>query len=258
MGSQRLQLRQEDLVGAEQGLDAHRRNDVGDGAEPGEVFAGEEEHPEHPVGPVDEGETFLHLEHDRSGPGASEGVSSRGRQAVRPDNLALAHEDERAVGQGRQVAATPEGAGGRDDRRDPGVEQGGEVTGHDRAHPGTATGQSLQAQEHESAHDFGFHRLTEAGRMGPDEAGLELGPQLGIDVTGGKGAKARRNAVSGGRGGGKSLHDAARSSHFFDGFSRKLDHSPLARNGEHLSGSDTPGVERDEPGGLTGRPAPRT
>ena len=57
--AQRVQVGGEDVVGAEQALDAHRRRDVGDLEQQAQVGDGQDEHAEHAVGAVDEGQALL-------------------------------------------------------------------------------------------------------------------------------------------------------------------------------------------------------
>ena len=57
--TQRLQVGGEHTRGAEHGLDAHRRGDVGCAQQQVEVVAGEQQLAEHAVGAVDEGQTLL-------------------------------------------------------------------------------------------------------------------------------------------------------------------------------------------------------
>ena len=65
LGPERDEVAGERAVGAEQRLDRHRRCDVGDAEQFGEVAAGEHEHPEHPVGPVDQRQALLGAQLER-------------------------------------------------------------------------------------------------------------------------------------------------------------------------------------------------
>ena len=65
LGPERDEVGRERAVGAEQRLDRHRRGDVGDAEQIGEVGAGEHEHPEHPVGPVDQRQALLGAQLER-------------------------------------------------------------------------------------------------------------------------------------------------------------------------------------------------
>ena len=64
MRAQRLDVRREHPVRAEQGLDADRRRDVGEPQQQPQVVARQDEHPEHAVGPVEQREPFLLRELD--------------------------------------------------------------------------------------------------------------------------------------------------------------------------------------------------
>ena len=54
-----MQILGEDVVGAEQTLDAHRRRDVGDLEQPPQIGDRQHQHAEHAVGAVDQRQTLL-------------------------------------------------------------------------------------------------------------------------------------------------------------------------------------------------------
>ena len=97
--AQTLQVVGEGAVGAEQRLDGHGRDDVGDDQEVVEVVEGQQQHAEHAVGAVDEREPFLRAQRERASvrrrPSAS---AARHHLAVGRRRLALADQHERAGG----------------------------------------------------------------------------------------------------------------------------------------------------------------
>jgi hypothetical protein len=63
-----MEIGGEDVVGAEQSLHAHRGGDVRRRDQPAQVGDRQDEHAEHPVGAVDEGQPLLLLERHRRDP----------------------------------------------------------------------------------------------------------------------------------------------------------------------------------------------
>ena len=108
MRTKHLQIGGERAVGAEECLHAHGGGDVGRRQQAGGVLDGEQEHAQHPVGAVDEGDALLGLQGDRRQSGRRErrpGVLDR---TGRGGDLALADQRERDVSERSQVAAGAE------------------------------------------------------------------------------------------------------------------------------------------------------
>jgi hypothetical protein len=103
-----MEVGREDVVGAEQALHRHGGGDVGDHEELAQVRDGEAQHPQHPVGPVDEGEALLLLQLDGPDAGCGQGVARRHPLAVPIADLPFAHEGEGAVREGGQVTGAAE------------------------------------------------------------------------------------------------------------------------------------------------------
>jgi hypothetical protein len=141
LGSQHVQVGGERLVGAEQGLDAHRCGDVGDGREHPQVGEREQQHAEHAVGAVDEREALLGLQRHRLDAVLGEDLAGGSAGAGGVVDLALAQQRQRDGRQGREVAGAPERAVLVHDRRDAGVEQRRERVGDDRADAGVPGGE---------------------------------------------------------------------------------------------------------------------
>ena len=95
----------ERAIGAEQRLGRHRPGQVGRRHQTVEVGQGEHEHPEHPVGAVDEGQALLGPQRHRRHAGGPHRRRAPEPAAVRPAGLALADEHQRSRGQRGEVAA---------------------------------------------------------------------------------------------------------------------------------------------------------
>ena len=111
------------------------------------------------------------------------------------DDLALAHERERAVRERREVAGATERAVLAHDRGDAGVEHRDirvERLGTDAGAPGR---ERRDAQEHERAHDLALDRFTAARGVRGDEAALQLLTLLERDVLRRERTETGRDAV---------------------------------------------------------------
>jgi hypothetical protein len=86
----------------------------------------QQQHAEHAVGAVDEGEALFRLQDDRWLTDRGEGLARRAPRPVGVAHVALADQRQRHMGQRRQVTGAAEAAVLRDDRRDAVVEQSGD------------------------------------------------------------------------------------------------------------------------------------
>ncbi len=242
-----VELGREDRVGAEESFDAHRRRDVDGGEQALEVGQGHDEHAEHPVGAVDEGEALLLGERDRGDARSGEDLIGGTGDTVGALRDAFAHDDERARGQGREVARATERAVLVDDGGDAGVEHvdvGLEHLGADTGAPG---GERPGAQKHEGAHDLAFDGFADARGMRADE-GLLPRAQFGGDVALGEGSEPGRDTVDGLRGGGERVDGLA--------VLRDPGQGPLAQRHlrvatghvDHLGEGEGVGIEIDDSG----------
>jgi hypothetical protein len=192
---QPLELVAEDPVAAELRLDAHRGSDVGDADEDVEVGEREQQHPEHPVGAVDEREALLLGEGHRSDTGVGERLGGGSAGPGRVVDLALAHQRERDGRQGCEVTGAPEAAVLVDDGGDAGVDELGQRLGDEGTDPGPPGGERPQPEEHHRADDLTLDRRAGPGGVRADQRPLELRAQLLRDVTVGERAEAGGDAV---------------------------------------------------------------
>ena len=131
----------------------------------------------------------------RADPGDRVRLGGRPTLAARVADQPLAHQSERAVGQRGQVAGAAEAAVLVHHRGDTGVEHGHvgrEGLGSD---PGPAGGQGGDPQQHQRPDDLALDLGSRPGRMGADQAALQLGALLDRDVPGGQCAEAGGDAV---------------------------------------------------------------
>ena len=191
---------------AELALDRHRGSDVGRTQQPAQVGDGHDQHAEHAVGAVDEGEPLLGGQLDRREPGRGERLGGRHQRAGRVADRALAHQRERAVGQRRQVAGAAERAVLVHHRRDAVRDQVGQQLRGLAAYAGVPGRQRREPQQHQRPDHLALHLGAGAGGVRADQRPLELGPHLGRDVPGGQCAEPGRDAVRR-RGRGRELLD---------------------------------------------------
>ncbi len=208
LGAQSLEVRREDPVGAELALDGHRCGEVGGVGEPVEIVEREDEHPEHPVGAVDEGQPLLLAELDGSQPVLDERLS-RGPDHAVVDDVPLPHERERAVREGREVARAAEAPVLVDDGHEAAAEQGGVGVGGLEPDAGAAGREGREPQEHERADDLVLDARPGARGVRADEAALQPGAVGGGDVPGREGAEPGRDPVDGLLARGQAVDDGA-------------------------------------------------
>ena len=138
--------------------------------QPVEVGEGQHEHPEHPVGAVDQGEALLGPQRHRRDAGLGQrrravDQACRRRGGPRPRRAAPSAAD----GQRGEVAAGTERAVLADDRRDPGVEQRDDRLDDLGPGPGEAHRQAAGAQEHHRPHDLALDLRAHAGGVRADQ-----------------------------------------------------------------------------------------
>ena len=207
LGSERLELRGEDPVGAHLRLDAHRGGDVGGAQQPTQVGDREDQHPEHAVGAVDQRQALLGAELNGREAGRRERIGRGHQCAARVAYVALPHQHQRAVGERREVARAAERAVLPDDRGDPRREQRRHQLRRLASDAGVAGRQRREPQQHQPAHHLALHLGTGSRRVRADQGALELLAQLGRDVPGRQGAEPGRDPVRRGRGRGQLLDD---------------------------------------------------
>lgn len=234
-----VQLGREHLVGAEQRLQAQRGGDVGGLVEGVEVGEGHDQHAEHAVGAVEQGEALLLAQLDGLDPVLGEQFAGGPYDAVGALGVALAHQGQGAVRQRGEVAGATEGAVLVHDRGDPGVEHIGHGLRDLGAYAGVSGADGLQPQEHQGAYDFPLHPRAHAGGVRADDVALQLGAEFRADVPGRQGAEAGGDAVDRVRLGRQRVHDLAGRGQRRHGLLRQLDPGSAARHGENVGRRDT-------------------
>ncbi|CAL9309696.1 hypothetical protein SUDANB135_04538 [Streptomyces sp. SudanB135_2055] len=233
-----MQLGGEHLVGAEQGLHGQRGGDVGALVQGVQVGEGHDQHAQHAVGAVEEREPLLLAQLDRGDPVLGQQLTGRAHDTVGALRVPLAHERERAVGQGRQVAGAAQRAVLVHDRGDPGVEHVGHGPRDLGADAGVPGADGLQPEEHQRADHLALDPRAHPGGVRADDVALELRPQVGADVPGRQGAEAGADAVHGVRLGGQRVHDLAGRGEGRHRLLGKLDPGARARHGEDVGRGD--------------------
>ena len=193
--AQRLQVGGEHPVGAHQRLHRHRRREIRCIQEHLEVGERHHQHAQHAVGAVDQRQALLLGQHDRGQPLLGERLGGRAAASARVDHLALADQRQRDCRQRREIAGAAERSVLRDDRGDAGAEHRGQGRRGLRADTGPATGQRRQPQQHQGADHLALDRLAAAGRVRPDQRGLQRGPAVRRDGRGGQCAEPGGDAV---------------------------------------------------------------
>jgi hypothetical protein len=122
---------------------------------------------------VDQGEPLLGLERHRREAGAGERLAA-GQAARRVLGLALACEDEREVGQRREVAARAHAPLLRHHRVHAGGEHREQQLGERGPRARVAAGEHVGAQEHHRPHLARRERRPDAGRVAPHEVALQV------------------------------------------------------------------------------------
>ena len=165
LAPQGVHLGIEGLPDAVQGLAGHGGGDVRRfGQVPGVIhrLAGDGRHD---LGAVDQGQALLGGQLDGVDAGGGHGLPARHHPALIL-RLALAQHHQHHVGQGRQVAAGPQGPLLRDDRMDPPVQHLQKRLHGGQADAGIAPGQGVQPQQHSRPHHPGVQRLPPCRRRG--------------------------------------------------------------------------------------------
>ena len=124
-------------VGALEGVEGERADDVGRADEAAGLGHREAADRGHELRAVDEGEALLGLQHERREAGRAQRLGG-GQAPAADDALALADEREREVGEGREVAARADRALRGHDRVDAAVEHLDEPLEGLEAHAGEA------------------------------------------------------------------------------------------------------------------------
>ena len=239
---QRLQVGSQDPVRPHQALDAECGREVGRVEQTPQVGEGEHEHPQHPVGAVDEGEAFLLGQLDRGEPVFGERLGGGANHTLVVDHITFAHHGQGTVREGRQVAGAAEAAVLENDRCEAGIQQVGVGLGSRESHSGVTRAHRREPQQHQRAHHLDLDAGTGAGGVGADEALLQTRSLRGGDVPRGERTEAGRDAVDRGVGRRQVVDMLASPA---DRLARlRPDGHPcaLARDAHHVVGSQRPDV----------------
>ena len=162
------------------------------------VVVGQRADAGHELGPVQQGQAFLGAAARAvRGPARASAVGARDRARTVHRRLALADDDQRQVGQRRQVARGAQAAAGRHDRVHGRVEHRDQQLDDLDADAGEPDGQGVGAEHEHGPHDLVGQRIADAGRVATDQVALELGGLIGRDPDVGQVAEAGRDAVDG-------------------------------------------------------------
>ncbi len=234
VGPDGVQLGRQDLVGPEQRFEAERGGDVGGGVEPLQVVYRHEQHAEHAVGAVEEGQALLLAQLDGHDAVRGEQLPGGPDDPVGAFGVTLAHQREGAVAEGGEVAGAAERTVLVDDGGDTGVEEVRHGPGDVRPYAGVAGGDGLEPQEHQRAYDFALDVRAHAGGVRPDDVALQLGAQVLTDVPGREGAEPGRDAVDGLGLGGERVDDLARGGEGGEGLLGELDPGVVPGDGDDI------------------------
>ena len=161
-----------------------------------QVGDGEDQHAEHAVGAVDEGEALLLGQLDRR--------RSRPRPGRRPRASASPSASRTSPSPISASAQCDSGARSPEQPSEPyscttgvmpALSRAAYVRAVSTAHAGAAGREGRQAQQHQGAHDLALDLGAGAGGVRADQRALQLGAQLGRDVPGRERAEAGRDAV---------------------------------------------------------------
>ncbi len=159
--------------------------------------------------------------------------------------LALADQDQRQVGERRQVAGGADRSLARHDRVHAGVEQLDEALDHDRPDPGVPPGEHVGAEQEHGAHDVLAERLAHPAGVGAQQVELQPGELVGGDLDVGEPAEAGVDAVQhlARRDPGLDARPGAGDPLARPGL--ELDTRPTPRDGLDLFHRETPPVQHD-------------
>ena len=207
--AQGRELGGEDAVGAEQRLDRQRRRHVGGAQQHPQVLEREHQHPEHPVGAVDQRQSLLGSQLDGIQAGRGQRVGRRHQLAGGVADRALPHQREGAVRERGQVARAAERAVLVDHGGDAVPQQRREQLGDLTPYAGVAGRQRGQAQQHQRTHHLALHLRTRPRGVRAHQRALQLRAHLGGDVAGRERPEPGRDAVRRGLGRRERLDDTA-------------------------------------------------
>jgi hypothetical protein len=158
--------------------------------------------------------------------------------------LPLAHEHQRQVRQGSQVAGRPDRSLPGNHRQHAGVEMREERLHHLGADPRVPARQHVRAQQHEHAHGGLVERLSDPGRVAANQIELQLGDALGGDADVLEMAEAGVDAVHLPAFGDDAPHHLVRGLHPFASAGGEADPGARRDRGDRVE-VEMAAVERD-------------
>jgi hypothetical protein len=170
-----VQPRLERMVRAAQPVDRERRGEIGRAREPLRADQRQRGDGRRRLRAVDQREPFLRLERHRRDAGARERRRAVERRRIGADGReSFADEDERQVGERREVAARADGSAARDHGMDARVERVDQPVERRAADPREPFREDVGAQNHHRPHRARRQRLADAGRMAPQQVALQV------------------------------------------------------------------------------------
>ena len=183
MRTQRVHLWTQRATATGEGIEGHRRGQIGRGHQVFESRQREHGRGQHLRGAVVEGKAFLERQPDRFEP-ARFSASAPLTRSPSTKRFAAAEQDDRQMRQRCEVAAGADRTLGRDQRNDAAIEQGGQRFERRHANAGMAAQQRIDADRQHRAHDLGIERRADADRMRDQQVVLQLLKQGALALLG--------------------------------------------------------------------------
>ncbi len=167
---------------------------------------------EHGLGAVDEADAFFGVKIDGVDTGALQGFGAGENFAIE-FRLAFADQDQRHVGERRQIAARAHAALRRNHGRDAAIEKIAEALGYQGTDAGVAFGKHVGADQHHGAHNLARERLADAHAVRADDIALELVELVARDAHIGEQPHAGIDRINGIVAGGEAIDERSGTIH---------------------------------------------
>jgi hypothetical protein len=194
--ARQVNARVEGYGGTHECFERHGSSEVSDLSEAVRVHDAQRSYPGHGLGAIEQGQTLLGREGERSKAGCGEDFCARLPDALK-NGFAFADDDQREMRERSQIATRSYRAFGGDDRVDPCIEHGHEQVNELRPHTTVSLGEDIGAQQEHSPRLSFAERLAEAAGVAANQVGLELGQTVGGNAHIGQLAKSGVDAVNG-------------------------------------------------------------
>ena len=171
--AQRMHFRRECTQAPGEGVDGHRRGQVGGVQHHLQPVQGQHAHGQHLRGTVVQRQAFLVGQRHRRQAGPAQCLGA-GQALAGEERLATAEQDDGQVRQWRQIARGTDRTQRRHHRHHAGVEHRGERLQGFNADARMALEQGVDADAQHRPHHLGGHRLAHAHRVGDDQVVLQL------------------------------------------------------------------------------------